>query len=321
MKRKWAKILGALSLSAVFLTGCATGSSFSPGIFTGVGAGAWGDIVVALTVDEGDIVDITVVSHSETTAFSDLAFEQIIFDVLYSQNTEVDIVTGATASSEGIIAAIQDAYSQASGDTSPTARFTPGTYSATVLGRNDDVTVTLEVDGNSILNMNIVHDETPNWADDSLPQLIEAILSSHSADVDIVTGATLSSVAVIEAARAALAQAGSPQIGPREFNEGTFSGTVLGRNDDVTVTITIENIVAEERTLGNSPTFNFYESVITSIEIEHEETPDWVEEAIPQLVNDMLAAQDANVDIVTGATRTSVAIIEAARIALREASR
>ena len=85
--------------------------------------------------------------------------------------------------------------------------FTAGSYSATVEGRNDDITVTVTVNNSNITSIDIDHSETPNWVDEAFPQLIDAIMDANSANVDYIAGATISTQAVIEAVRDALDQA------------------------------------------------------------------------------------------------------------------
>jgi succinate dehydrogenase/fumarate reductase flavoprotein subunit/uncharacterized protein with FMN-binding domain len=86
--------------------------------------------------------------------------------------------------------------------------YTPGVYSATAKGISSDVTVTMTFDANSILDVVIdASGETPELGGAAAPKLAAAILNAQGAGVDAVTGATLTSKAVKEAAENCIAQA------------------------------------------------------------------------------------------------------------------
>lgn len=81
---------------------------------TGTSTGAHGDIVVEVTVsDDGVIEAIEVVESGENEVLSETAYEQVIADVLSTNSLEVDIVSGATQSSQGLIDAISNAIESA----------------------------------------------------------------------------------------------------------------------------------------------------------------------------------------------------------------
>ncbi len=88
---------------------------YTPGTYTGVGSGRNGNIVAEVTVDETSIQAIEIVSHEETPGISDPAFAQIPDAILAAQNAEVDAAAGASLTSRGIMAAVEDALAQASG--------------------------------------------------------------------------------------------------------------------------------------------------------------------------------------------------------------
>lgn len=83
------------------------------------------------------------------------------------------------------------------------------TYSASAKGFGGDVTVTVTVEDGKIAAAEAAGiSETPALGGAAMPQLCEAIVANQTPYVDTVSGATLTSNAVIEAAAAALAQAG-----------------------------------------------------------------------------------------------------------------
>lgn len=71
-----------------------------------------GAVRVKVTMDGDKIANIEVLSHNETPGISDPAFEAIPKAIIDSQSTQVDAVTGATKTSEALIAAVNDALSK-----------------------------------------------------------------------------------------------------------------------------------------------------------------------------------------------------------------
>lgn len=83
--------------------------SAGPVVVSGVAEGFGGDIEVEVTLDGDKITDVTVVSHSESDGISDGAIEEIPAAIVEANSTKVDIVSGATYSSNGIMAAVENA--------------------------------------------------------------------------------------------------------------------------------------------------------------------------------------------------------------------
>ncbi|MEN1761910.1 FMN-binding protein [Anoxynatronum sibiricum] len=84
----------------------------TPQTVTGTGQGYADDVVVEVTVLDGVIQSIEVVESADTPGLSDGAFDAVIEAVLENQSTDVDAVSGATGSSEGLLEAIKDALSK-----------------------------------------------------------------------------------------------------------------------------------------------------------------------------------------------------------------
>lgn len=105
-------------LAMILLTACGGSgateepAAADPQTVTGTGQGYAGDVVVEVTVLEGVIQSIEVTESADTPGLSDGAFDAVIEAVLESQSTDVDVVSGATGSSEGILEAIEDALSK-----------------------------------------------------------------------------------------------------------------------------------------------------------------------------------------------------------------
>lgn len=111
-------------LTFAALAGCAKTDStvtagevkYKDGVYEGKGAGNGGNIVLKVTVENGDIANIDVIEHKETEILSDAAFDKIINAVLQSKSINVDVVTGASFTSRGILAALKDALIKAGGN-------------------------------------------------------------------------------------------------------------------------------------------------------------------------------------------------------------
>lgn len=86
--------------------------SYSDGVYTGTGTGFRGDTTVTVTVENGVISDITVDSYKDDREFFSKAESSIISAVISSQSTDVDTVSGATFSSNGLIEAIKNALGE-----------------------------------------------------------------------------------------------------------------------------------------------------------------------------------------------------------------
>ncbi|MGL4987128.1 MAG: FMN-binding protein [Treponemataceae bacterium] len=77
------------------------------GEFTGSGKGGKnGSVTVKITVLDSKITDIVVVESKEDRAY---AFDQIKEAILAENNTNVDVVSGATMSSKAYVAAVESA--------------------------------------------------------------------------------------------------------------------------------------------------------------------------------------------------------------------
>ncbi len=88
-------------------------SAVADGEYEGEGEGLLGPIVVRVTVRGGKIVNIAVLSHSETPDYAARAIPEISRAVIDKQTLDVDVVSGATGASEGLIAALKQALEEA----------------------------------------------------------------------------------------------------------------------------------------------------------------------------------------------------------------
>ncbi|MEG1426043.1 MAG: FMN-binding protein, partial [Raoultibacter sp.] len=75
--------------------------------------GIGGDIVVRVTVNGGKIDNIEVLDHSETPDRGGKALELLQQEALDAQSAQIDVVSGATVTSDAFKAAVEEALSQA----------------------------------------------------------------------------------------------------------------------------------------------------------------------------------------------------------------
>lgn len=171
------------------------------GVFTGQAQGFKGPVIVNVTISDGKIADIQVEPHQDTPAIADPAIETLIEQMLQAQSAEVEIVSGATYTSEALIQGVEQAIQKAS------ISYKDGVYTGVADGFVGPVTVQVTVTQGSITEVLVVEqDETPFIAKGAIEQLPSAIVSAQSWDVDIVSGATFTSNAIKQAVENALTQ-------------------------------------------------------------------------------------------------------------------
>ena len=90
--------------------------SFTAGTYTGTGGGYGGSIVLDVTFSDTAITDIAVNSQAETEYVGTPAIDILIEDMINFNSTGVDVVSGATFTSRGVVAAVEDAAEQAGCD-------------------------------------------------------------------------------------------------------------------------------------------------------------------------------------------------------------
>ena len=172
------------------------------GVLTGTADGFMGPITVSVTMDGDTITAVEVVSNSETPEIAGGALEQIPAAIVAANSPDVDIVSGATYTSNGIINAVKNALASAGSS--------GGALTGTADGFMGPITVSVTMDGDTITAVEVVsNSETPEIAGGALEQIPAAIVAANSADVDIVAGATYTSNGIINAVKNALSGGGS----------------------------------------------------------------------------------------------------------------
>lgn len=125
--KKIATVLIAAMLAVVMLVGCGSktaspaaseekSKAYTAGTYEGEAQGKNGVVKVAVTVDDNSITEVKVTDHSETAGIGDAPIEQIPKEIVEGQTLKVDAVTGATITSNAILAAVEDALTKAGAD-------------------------------------------------------------------------------------------------------------------------------------------------------------------------------------------------------------
>lgn len=83
------------------------------GTYLGKGIGFGGEIEVEIYVYYNKINKIEIKSHNETSGYYESVFKSISREIVEKQNINIDSVSGATASSRGMLNAVKDAISKA----------------------------------------------------------------------------------------------------------------------------------------------------------------------------------------------------------------
>ncbi len=89
-------------------------SDYKDGVYKGTGYGYGPDLKVLVSIKDGVIDEISIVSHNEVgEKFYKPAFDYIPKKIIDKQTYDIDAVSGSTYSSKGIIEAVEDALSKA----------------------------------------------------------------------------------------------------------------------------------------------------------------------------------------------------------------
>ena len=238
--------------------------NYPDGVYTGSAQGYGGTVTVQVTVKNGQITSIEILSASgETDSFFARA-KGVIDKILIAQTWEVDGVSGATYSSNGIKGAVQNALTgekvvnktpeKVTGNssaltkidyTAPEGGYQDGAYTGSAQGFGGYITVSVTISEGKITDISVVSapGETPSYFS-SAKSVLSYMLSAQTPNVDTVSGATYSSTGIINAVKSALSQAAkgtesseepspspTPPVVPDDApNYGYLDGTYTGRD-------------------------------------------------------------------------------------------
>lgn len=213
----------------------AAAGNYKDGTYQGAAQGWGGMIEVEVTIKDGKISAIDITSASgETAAFFSRA-KALVNTIIEKQSADVDVVSGATYSSNGIINAVKSALEKAkTGDTSKDSvsggglgggaaaggggstsaaaftdgTYTDGTYTGSAKGWGGTITVKVIISGGKIASIDIVSasGETAAYFNKA-KSLTATVIAKQTPNVDTVSGATYSSNGILNAIKAALNKA------------------------------------------------------------------------------------------------------------------
>lgn len=199
------------------------------GTYKGSANGYGGKVTVNVTVSKKTMTAIDVVSApGETDSFFQRA-KGVIDEMLTAQSTDVDVVSGATYSSNGIIGAVKNALfgtesnnataaaanaGNAAGSApsvskvSESGTWKDGTYTGSGKGFGGTISVKVTVkDGKiSAIDVTSASGETASYFSKA-KGIIPKMISGQTTNVDAASGATYSSNGIITAVRNALSKA------------------------------------------------------------------------------------------------------------------
>lgn len=319
------------------------------GVYKGTGTGYAGDITVAVQIKDKQIVAIDILSSSDDAAFFKRA-QAVIDKIIEGQTLDVDTVSGATYSSRGIISAVKNALTgeKDSGTTGQSqsgsgaaagsstsvqavedpSAYKDGTYYGTGSGFGGTLKVKVEISGGKITSIQIMENQDGSEYISKASALINTIIQNQSTNVDTVSGATYSSVGIIQAVRNALSQAAvstsgtttsgeagnagnsgnqnqdtSAATGNFPYKEGIYYGTAEGYSGNVSVAVVIQ------------------EKSIKAILITETSDDEAFFQRAMGVVKNVLKTQRTEVDTVSGATYSSKGILGAIQNALKQAEK
>ena len=338
---------------------------YKDGTYQGSGTGFGGTITVQVTVSGGKITAVDILSASGETGSYFASAQGVVSKVLSSQSPNVDAVSGATYSSNGIIQAVQNALSQAGNSDSATPAATPtptpkpakkpkkdtsvsykdGVYEGQAEGFDGTVTVKVTIKNGKIKKISNTNTDTPEFFNKAWKTIKSNVISRQStSEIDTVSGATFSSNGILGALSQALSRADqsgttdskeeditpTPTTVPDEtvtpipteiphptktpdnpsdeqpvvklLKDGTYTGSAMGYSGKVNITLTIKDGKITEVTNTNSDTRSFFNKAWRSIQ--------------PKILEKQ---STEGIDTVSGATFSSMGILDASKIALEQA--
>ena len=338
---------------------------YKDGTYQGSGTGFGGTITVQVTVSGGKITAVDILSASGETGSYFASAQGVVSKVLSSQSPNVDAVSGATYSSNGIIQAVQNALSQAGNSDSATPAATPtptpkpakkpkkdtsvsykdGVYEGQAEGFDGTVTVKVTIKNGKIKKISNTNTDTPEFFNKAWKTIKSNVISRQStSEIDTVSGATFSSNGILGALSQALSKAdqsgttdskgeditptpttvpdetvtpipteipqptqtpenpSDDQPGVNLLKDGTYTASAMGYSGKVNITLTIKDGKITEVTNTNSDTRSFFNKAWRSIQ--------------PKILEKQ---STEGIDTVSGATFSSMGILDASKMALEQA--
>ena len=191
---------------------CLSVSAMAEDVYTGSARGMGSDVTCEVTLSDGKVVGLTVDDSGETYQSVGVESIQPLVDAILENGTTdgVERVSGATMTSNDILTVVNEALAGGKVETPAEVSFTPGTYTQSAMGRNAMVEVAVTFDEATIQNVEITNQaETAAVAGVALERIPASIVENQTTKIDAVTGATVTSNAILSAVNAAIKEAGA----------------------------------------------------------------------------------------------------------------
>ena len=337
-----------------------TGNELKDGEYEGTARGYISYITVRVTIKDGKIADIKVIQEDETPEYFNEAVK-VLNSIISANSTDVDSISGATVSSDALKEAVEDALQKAGKKTSSIhkstrssrtngvsssslarsgglsslgstfvripvgGRLKDGTYQGSAPGYRGTIRVSVTVSDGKIAKVDILGYDDDDAYFNSAVGVINQMIGQTSGNVDSVSGATYSSVGIMNAVNNALNKAieGAPidnKPYPQEkqnqqekpnskpeqpklgmLKDGTYQGSAPGYRGTIKVSVTVsDGKIAKVDILSYDDDGIFFDSAVG-------------------IINQMIGKANGTVDSVSGATYSSVGIMNAVNNALNKA--
>lgn len=231
------KLLAILVMISMLST-CAFAEDATTATATATGFG--GEVTVTIALKDGVLTDVAIEGPSETEGIGSRAVELLGASMVAANSVEIDGVSGATVTSNAILAAAKEALAATGAELNVQANeieqhMTPGTYYGEAYGKWKEGTiegerfgspatimptkVAVTVDETSILSVEVLEtSDNSGFIEPVIERVPASIVEQQSIAVDVVTGCTMTSQAVLSGVQQALTEAGANLAG---FNKPT----------------------------------------------------------------------------------------------------
>lgn len=200
--------------------------------YTAKANGFAGDVEVSLTIKDGKLTSVKATGEKETPDLGGKALEILPANMLSENSIDVDVMSGATMTSNAILEAAKLALSEANitlqkvESVKDAFNFIPGTYTGEAYGKWDKdskegfrfgspnpitpMLATVKVEKDKIVSIDITNiSETPGFYEPVMEKMVPDIIKYQTLGVDTVSGCTMTSKGVIQAVEQALVKAGA----------------------------------------------------------------------------------------------------------------
>lgn len=183
------------------------------GTYTAQTQGFAGPVTVWATVKDEVLTDVQAQGLQETPGKGSVAIDELPAKMVAANSTNVDGVAGATVTSDALKAAVEKALADQMVGTAPSQpaeiSYKAGTYTGKGYGFHSYVTVETVFTDKAIQSVKVTDNtgETPYLRDLCAEKIPAEIVEAQSLNVDVVTGATWGSEAILTAVAQCVEQA------------------------------------------------------------------------------------------------------------------